>query len=176
MQYTVLIPGGFKPLHKGHYEYIKFYLDNPDVLEVKLYVGDKEREGISIEHTEALLEAYGLLSHPRLNYRRASIREGKKGPYTNPLADCYDYAETRVLEPVALGSTTKDAGYREGFKKYFKGIRDNIIDAPIFNMQCDISATQFRAALRNGESIVDFLPDGVSEVQIRELFKTQSFI
>ena len=169
MQYTVLIPGGFKPLHKAHYEYIKFYLDNDDVKEVRLYVGDKQREGISIEHTEALLEAYGLLDNPKLTYNRATLREGKKGPYTNPLADCYDWAENRPLDPVALGASVKDAGYRVGFAKYFEGIRDGIVEAPIFQMTSDISATQFREALQNGTSIKEFIPDHVEENKILEL-------
>ena len=61
MQYTVLIAGGFKPPHKGHYDYIKFYLDNPDVKEVRLYAGDKARDKITLEQSEALLKLYGFL-------------------------------------------------------------------------------------------------------------------
>lgn len=169
MQYTVLIPGGFKPPHKGHYDYIKFYLDNPDVKEVRLYIGEKSRDTITLDQTEEVLRLYGLLDHPKMNFIRATIREGKKGAYTNPLSDCYDYAESRVLEPVALGCSTKDAGYRKGFMKYFDGIRNDVIDAPMFEQQDDLSATDFRKALGNGESIQKFLPEGASEEQIRKV-------
>jgi len=172
MQYTVLIAGGFKPPHKGHYEYIKFYLDNPDVKEVRLYIGEKERDTITLEQTEAMLYIYGLMDHPKLVYRRASLREGKKGPYTNPLADCYDYAEVKVLEPVALGCSTKDAGYRKGFMKYFDGIRHDVVDAPIFEQQDDLSATDFRNALSSGDEISKFLPDHVDENEVLRLFKS----
>lgn len=171
MEYTVLIAGGFKPPHKGHYDYIKFYLDNPAVKEVCLFAGDKERDTITLEQSEALLRLYGLLDHPKMNYQRASVREGKKGTYTNPLSDCYDYAESKVLEPVALGCSTKDAGYRKGFMNYFDGIRTHVIDAPIFKMIDNLSATDFRAALQNGESIAKFLPDGVDEEGVRALFR-----
>lgn len=171
MQYTVLIPGGFKPPHKGHYDYIKFYLDNPDVSEVRLYIGEKERDTITLEQTEAILQLYGLLDHPKMNYKRATIRQGKKGPYTNPLADCYEYAEVKVLEPVALGCSTKDAKYRKNFMKYFDGIRSDIVDAPMFVQQDDLSATDFRSALQNGDSIIEFLPDGVDEQSVFALFK-----
>jgi hypothetical protein len=170
MQYTVLIPGGFKPPHKGHYDYIKFYLDNPDVKEVHLYIGEKSRDTITLEQTEAILDLYGLLDHPKMNYKRATIRQGKKGDYTNPLSDCYDYAEVRVLEPVALGCSTKDIGYRKGFMKYFDGIRNDIIDAPMFEQQDDLSATDFRTALQNGDSIAEFLPDGIDEQSVLALF------
>lgn len=170
MRYTVLIPGGFKPLHKGHYDYIKFYLDNDDVKEVRLYVGDKKREEITIEHTEALLELYGLMKHPKLVYRRAIERNGPNGPYTNPLADCYDWAENQPFEPVALGLSEKEQGYSVGFKKYFAGIRENIIEAPLFKMKDQISATDFRKALRNNESISHFIPNGVDEKEVLKLF------
>ena len=170
MKYTVLIAGGFKPPHKGHYAYIKFYLANPDVKQVRLYAGYKTRDTITLEQSEALLKLYGLLDHPKMNYQRASIRKGKNGNYTNPLSDCYDYAEVKVLEPIALGCSTKDAGYRKGFMNYFDGIRAHVIDAPIFNMRDKLSATDFRAALQNKESIAKFLPDGISEEEVRELF------
>ena len=172
MQYTVLIAGGFKPPHKGHYDYIKFYRDNPDVKEVRLYIGEKERDTITLEQTEAMLCIYGLMDHPKLVYRRASVREGKKGPYTNPLADCYEYAEVKVLEPVALGCSTKDAKYRKNFMKYFDGIRTEVIDAPIFEQQDDLSATDFRMALSNGDEISKFLPDHVNENEVLQLFKS----
>ena len=88
MKYKVLIAGGFKPPHKGHYDYIKFYLDNPDVEEVILFCGEKKRDSISLEVTEAILNAYGLMGHPKLTYKRAKRLSGKKGAYTNPLRDC----------------------------------------------------------------------------------------
>ena len=171
MQYTVLIPGGFKPPHKGHYNYIKFYLDNPDVKEVRLIIGEKTRDTITLEQTEEVLRLYGLLDHPKMVYSRASIRQGKDGSFTNPLADCYDYAENRPLEPVALGCSTKDVGYKKGFIKYFDGIRTDVIDAPMFEMKDELSATNFRKALENGQSIQAFLPHHVSEEEIVRLFK-----
>ena len=73
MKCTILIAGGFKPPHKGHYDFIKFYLDNPDVEKVILFCGDKKRDEITLEDTEALLGVYGLLDHPRLDYRRATV-------------------------------------------------------------------------------------------------------
>ena len=54
--------------------------------------------------------------------------------------------------------------------KYFDGIRAHVIDAPIFNMRDKLSATDFRSALQNNESISRFLPDGISEEEVKELF------
>jgi len=99
------------------------------------------------------------------------VREGKSGPYTNPLLDCYEYAETRIDEPMGLACSSKDKNYQERFNAYFKDIRFNIVEVPMFEMQDSISATDFREALRKREPIAKFLPDGVSEEQIMQLFK-----
>ncbi len=168
MKYKVLIAGGFKPPHKGHYDYIKFYLDNPDVEEVILFCGEKKRDSISIEVTEAILSAYGLMEHPKLTYKRAKRLTGRKGAYTNPLKDCYDWADNNPDCHVGLGWSSKDQGYQKGFQKYFKG-EETVVEPPMFEMREPISATEFRDALANGKSIQKFLPEGVDEDQIRKL-------
>ena len=169
MKYTVLIAGGFKPPHKGHYSFIKFYLDNPEVEEVILFCGEKKRDTISVEATEAVLKAYGLLAHPKLTYKRARRLTGRKGAYTNPLKDCYDWADDNDDCRCGLGWSSKDKGYQKGFQKYFYG-DESIIEPPMFEMQEDISATEFREALSTGDSIKKFLPEHVSEKEIREIF------
>ena len=122
----------------------------------------------ALEATEAVLEAYGLMKHPKLTYQRAKQRSGKKGSFTNPLADCYDWADENYDTHCGLGWSSKDKGYQDGFVKYFKG-DSMIITPPMFEQQDDLSATDFRKALENGESIQAFLPDGVSEEQIRKV-------
>jgi len=168
MTYKVLIAGGFKPPHKGHYDFIKFYLDNPDVEEVILFCGEKKRDTISLEATEAILNAYGLMGHPKFTYKRAKRLNGKKGAYTNPLKDCYDWADDHPDCRVGLGWSSKNQGYQKGFQKYFKA-EESIIEPPMFEQKDNISATEFRKALENGDSIQRFLPDGVDENTIRQL-------
>ena len=169
MKYTVLIAGGFKPPHKGHYGFVKFYLDNPEIEEVILFCGEKKRDSISIEATEAVLKAYGLLAHPKLTYKRARRLTGRKGAYTNPLKDCFDWADDNDDCRCGLGWSSKDKGYQKGFQKYFYG-DESIIEPPMFEMEDDISATEFREALLKGDPIQKFLPEHVSEKEIREIF------
>ena len=170
-KHTVLIAGGFKPPHKSHYDFIKFYLDNPCVEEVILFCGEKKRDTISLEATEAVLEAYGLMKHPKLTYKRATRRNGKKGSYTNPLADCYDWADHNFGCACGLGWSSKDKGYQDGFVKYFSG-DPTIVTPPMFDQKDDLSATQFRKALESNESIQKFLPDHVGESEIKALFNS----
>ena len=168
MKYKVLIAGGFKPPHKGHHDFIKFYLDNPDVEEVILFCGEKKRDSISLKATESVLRAYGLLEHPKLTYKRARRQTGRKGAFTNPLTDCYEWADDNPDCHVGLGWSSKDRGYQAGFQKYFKG-QETIVQPPMFEMQDSISATEFREALANGDSIQKFLPEGIDENEIKEL-------
>ena len=170
-KYTVLIAGGFKPPHRGHYDFVKFYLDNPDVEQVVLFCGEKKRDTISQEATESILEVYGIMNHPKLTYKRATRRNGKKGSYTNPLADCYDWADENYDTRCGLGWSSKDKGYQDGFIKYFKG-DGMIVTPPMFEQKDDLSATDFRKALENGESIQKFLPDHVGESEIKALFNS----
>ena len=170
-KYTVLIAGGFKPPHKGHYDFVKFYLDNPDVEQVVLFCGEKKRDTISLEATEAILEAYELMKHPKLTYKRATRRNGKKGSYTNPLADCYDWADHNFGCACGLGWSSKDKGYQDGFVKYFSG-DPTIVTPPMFEQKDDLSATELRKALENNESIQKFLPDHVGESEIKGLFNS----
>jgi hypothetical protein len=109
------------------------------------------------------------MEHPKLTYKRAKVKNGKKGAYTNPLSDCYDWADNNPDCYCGLGWSSKDTGYQAGFQKYFKG-DSMIIEPPMFEMKDDVSATQFREALMNGESIQRFLPDGVREETILKLF------
>ena len=113
------------------------------------------------------------MKHPKLTYQRATQRNGKKGSFTNPLTDCYDWANENYDTFCGLGWSSKDQGYQDGFQKYFKG-DSMIITPPMFEQQDDLSATDFRKALENGESIARFLPDHVSESQITALFKSDT--
>jgi len=168
MKCTILMAGGFKPPHKGHYDFIKFYLDDPTVKKVILFCGDKKRDGITLENTEALLAIYGLLDHPKLDYRRATIRNGRKGAYTNPLNDCYDWADDNSDIVCGLGWSEKDALYQNSFQSYFYG-DSTIVQPPMFEMKDKLSATDFRKALRNGDTIAHFLPEGVCEQEVRSV-------
>ena len=41
---VAIYPGGFKPPHKGHYELVKAYSGDPNIREVKILLGPKERK------------------------------------------------------------------------------------------------------------------------------------
>ena len=56
----VLLPGGYKPPTKGHYEMIKYYNDHPEVEKVLVLVGPGERGGIGRDAAEKVFNYYGV--------------------------------------------------------------------------------------------------------------------
>jgi hypothetical protein len=129
-KYLVIIPGGFKPPHLGHYNLVKSYLDHPSVERVAIVIGDTERtdsEGrISIGFDEAVRtwNEYGISEGPNVTLIRARKRQNKKGDdYENPMADAYDLVQE--IDPqelkdgnmaVAMGASTKGGDYERAVK------------------------------------------------------------
>jgi hypothetical protein len=99
-KYLIIIPGGFKPPHLGHYNLVKSYLDHPSVERVAIVIGDSQRtdsqERISIGFDEAVRtwKEYGISEGPNVTLIRARKRQNKKGEdYENPMADAYDLVQ-----------------------------------------------------------------------------------
>ena len=175
---TVLIPGGFKPPHVGHYKFFMHYINNPEVSEVRIFCGDRQRKVgddfvVSIEHTEAILRLYGILDNPKVVYQRASLREGKNGDYTNPFADVYDWAEenhNKTKNRISLGVSSKDTGYQVGFLSYFESAPNVVKIQQTYKQEELVSASEFREALSSGQSIKKYIPDHVEEKEIINIF------
>ena len=124
-KYLVIIPGGFKPPHLGHYNLVKSYLDHPSVERVAIVIGDLERSDsqnkINIGYDEAVRtwKAYGISEGPNVTLIRARKRQNKKGQdYENPMADAYYLVqeispnELKAANMVmAMGASTKGGDY-----------------------------------------------------------------
>jgi len=169
----VVIVGGFKPPHKGHYHFIKFYLDNPNVDKVVVISGDKEREGITFDDTKRIFGAYGLYDDPKFVFRKAKTRQKKSGgSYTNPFLDAVTYSYFNKGKSVGFGHSSKDAKYQDSFIKAASR-NGNAVEVPMYEGEFDTSATNFREALRNGESIKPFIPEHVDEMTVLSILDRQ---
>ena len=129
-KFLVLIPGGFKPPHLGHYNLVKSYLDHPSVERVAIVIGDLERTDssgqVSIGFDEAVRtwKEYGIAEGPNVTFVRARKRLNKQGQdYENPMADAYDIVQE--IQPselkagnmvIALGASTKGGDYERAVK------------------------------------------------------------
>ena len=98
----VLLPGGFKPPHVGHLDLAKRYARQPNVSEVRVLIGPKERDGITREQSVAVWKA--LLGDTK-NIVIESVTED------NPLRAAYKYIETAKPGTYALAASSKGEDY-----------------------------------------------------------------
>jgi hypothetical protein len=126
----VLMPGGFKPPHGGHLDLAKRYASQPNVSQVEILIGPKEREGITREQSVQVWKAL-LIGIP--NIIVTSVAED------NPLVAAYKYIEKAKPGTYALAASNKGEdyervkkfvqGHAEGAKYNRKGV--NVVELPL---------------------------------------------
>jgi hypothetical protein len=131
-KFLVVIPGGFKPPHKGHYNLVNKYLKHPSVEKVAIVIGDMSRDDstgeVSIGYDDAIRtwKEYGITEGNDVTFIRANSRQlkvSKKNPqggeYENPMLDVYELVQE--IDPselkqgnlaIAMGSSDKDNDYK----------------------------------------------------------------
>ena len=104
-KYIILIPGGFKPPHKGHVSMIKQYAAHPDVERVIVIVGsalrysDDESVSIDINKTMKIFDLYGTFDDPKIELMRAKRKISSTGKeYENPFIDAIDFVDDADIE------------------------------------------------------------------------------
>lgn len=100
---TVLLPGGFKPPHGGHLALAQQYASQPNVSQVLILIGPKERDGITREQSIAVWKNL-LTGQP--NIQVVSVQED------NPLLAAYKYIETAKPGSYALAASSKGEDYK----------------------------------------------------------------
>jgi hypothetical protein len=120
---TVLMPGGFKPPHGGHLDLAKRYASLPEVGQVKVLIGPKEREGVTRDES---VKIWSLLTSDIPKIIVESVAED------NPLLAAYKYMERAQPGTYALAASSKGddykrvkqftAGHNEGGKYYKKDV------------------------------------------------------
>ena len=100
MSKIALLPGGFKPPHAGHYNMAKWLSANTGADKTIIFVGPKERDGITQEMSLKLWKIY-TQNDPKLEIRPAGV---------SPVRDVYDFVEQDAPEGsiVFLGMGEKD--------------------------------------------------------------------
>ena len=172
-KYIILLPGGYKPPHKGHLQMIRKYAEHPDVEKVFVFVGSAPRQSddgtmsFDVDKTIKVFELYGVLNDPKVELLRSSSRISSKGKeYENPFADAIDFvkdADPALFQGkiFALGHSSKDAGRGEKFVKITKDYNNAETDVPPITVNADeISATNLRNAIADGnkEEVEKALP------------------
>jgi len=152
-----ILPGKFKPAHRGHLDMIKHYAKLAD--RVVVLVSSVDKDGITAETAEQILNLY--LDDANLRNVDVEIPENN-----SPVRAAIEYGNSPEMRgtKIILGASTKGGDAAERFagnvQKYVEDAEVlNPLDYAFDPIGEVLSATDFRNALRNDEDIERFLPD-----------------
>ena len=161
-----LYPGKFKPPHKGHFEVAKQLLEKVD--RVEILISSKEVEGITAEKSKAIWELYNRLLGGKLDIK---IIDGSPVKY--------------VLDTIEANPNNHYvAVYGKGEEDRYRNIGKDprYMNAEVFDGGSvksegeNINATDFRNAIRTGEDISRFIPDGINKKVVSKDLKLDSML
>ena len=158
--------GGFKPPTSGHFEVVKEALrQNPSIDEFIIYVGTKERDGITQSQSTLIWEIYKRNLPMKVTITPTSVA---------PIRAIYDYAKEHPQEEVLWV-----IGARQDNEEDFIDISSRtkaISKYPNMELRTivtpgGVSGTAARNALKvSKDKFRDFLPDELSDDEVQEVF------
>ena len=158
--------GGFKPPTSGHFEVAKQALkENPEIDEFIIYIGGKERNGISPDESILIWDIYKQYLPYKVEVKYTS---------TPPIKSIYNYAKEHPDEEVLF-----IIGAREGNEEDFKDIasRTTTLDKyPNLNLrtivtQGGVSGTAARNASKISlEKFKPFVPSELSDEEVEQVY------
>jgi nicotinamide mononucleotide adenylyltransferase len=168
---VAVIPGGFKPPHRGHMDMVSHYAGIAD--EVIVYVSPKSREANGVQVTSEQAKQIFDLYAKALGLRNVRVEES---PSASPVTAAYKHVEevAKPGEKVLLGTSTK-GGDQSRFAKSVQNYAAEGVEVldPMkyaFDPQPpELSATDFREAISKGEDITPFIPQGVDPSEVLEI-------
>jgi phosphopantetheine adenylyltransferase len=95
---VALIAGGFKPPTKGHYELVMGAANHPDVSEVKVFIGNAVRDGITAEMSKAVWDSYPLPDNVSVEVSQTP----------SPIKSIYDYLKSHPGEKIYFVGGVRD--------------------------------------------------------------------
>jgi len=157
----VILPGGFKPPHKGHFEALKYLLKNSNSNKAIVFVGKKERDDITQEQALQIWDIYKRYIPADVEIVAVTGAD-KAGREATPLSMTYDFIENNkdVYAGFVVGAGEEDLARFKGLEKNSIKYPNTKIVAipPQFNR---VSGTQSRQDIKKGKII--FVPDEVTE-------------
>lgn len=148
---VALLPGGFKPPHKGHFDALKYLLDS-GASKAIVYIGGKDRDGITPEMSKQIWDVYTKYIHVPVTVELVP----------NPVKAVYEFIDKNPAGAYMVGAGQEDmARYKffEKNKEKYPNVKVVSIP-PMFNR---ISGTQTRQKIANKEmDALSFTPDNIS--------------
>jgi len=163
-----LVPGKYKPPHRGHLDMVKHYAELAQT--VKVMISPLPRGDIGWEDSKAIWEIY--LNDAEEDLTNVIVM---KSPQNSPVGASFDYVENKNSDPelgqdgerIILGTSTK-GGDQSRFAGSVQTYADrnpmgevtvlNPMDYVFDPIPPELSATDFRNAIDLGEDITPWLP------------------
>tara|TARA_R110002012_G_scaffold310_5_gene1195 strand:- start:234 stop:773 length:540 start_codon:yes stop_codon:yes gene_type:complete len=158
---VALLPGGFKPPTKGHFNALRYLLDDAD--KGIVFIGGKEREGITPIQSEQIWNIYSKYFDKPVEVVYVP----------NPVRAVYDFADNNLDKTLLVGAGEKD----EDVKRYAY-FQKNVEKYPFVNIvkipmqEGGISGSETREMIQQDidESLDFFVPEDIS-IEDREQIK-----
>ena len=164
----VILPGGFKPPHKGHFEALKYLLKKSGSRKALVIVGKLERDGITQDQSVQIWNVYKRYIPADVEIVPAMGADRAGRPAT-PLSMTYDFIQDNKNNygNFFVGAGAEDLARFKGLEKDKEKYPNTTVVSipPQFNR---ISGTETRNKLK--EKNIDFIPDEVGEkVEIKKI-------
>jgi len=154
---VAILPGKFKPAHRGHLDMIKHYAGLAD--RVVVLVSPKERDGITAQTAVRILNLY--LDDANITNADVQIPD-----FPTPVQAAMEYGNRPEMKgaKIILGASTKDGDAAERFagnvQKYVEDAEVlNPLDYAFKPVGEVLHASKFREAIAYGSDIDKYLPD-----------------
>jgi len=158
-----LLPGGFKPPTKGHFNAFKYILQDAD--KGVVFIGNKERDGVTPEQARDIWEVYAKYLGKPVEVDIANV---------TPVRSVYEFADNNKDVKVIVGAGDKDEDIKR-YSYFNKNIEKyplvQVIKIPIQSE--GISGTKTRALIANNldEAIDYFVPEDINQTD-KEMIKS----
>jgi hypothetical protein len=169
-QITALYAGGFKPPTSGHFEVVREALkQNPEIDEFIIFIGSKERDGVSQSESLLIWEIYNNYLPFKVKLEPTSLA---------PIKAIYDFAKNHPTREVLWV-----LGAREGNEEDFKDINSrtkSITNYPNIEVRTiitkgGVSGTAARNAAKvSFEKFEKFIPDQLTDEEKQEVYQLVS--
>jgi hypothetical protein len=164
---VALIAGGFKPPTKGHYELVLGAANHPNVSEVKVFIGNAVRDGITAETSKAIWDSYPLPDNVSVEI----------SPTPSPIKSIYDYLKSHPNEKIYFVGGVRDEEDAIDLKKRTQSAINKYPNVEVLPIpgKPTVSGTKARHALLNNnkELFFTYLPDEADKEQVWTLITQQ---
>ena len=167
---VAVLPGGFKPPTKGHFNALKYLLT--DATSGVVFIGNKTRDGIGPEAAEYIWKIYSKYLPKPIDIKISNI---------TPVRSVYEFADQNLGKKIIVGAGSKDEDISRF--NYFNRNVDKyplvqVVKIPMQSNNISGTLTREKIASNIDEALMYFLPDEVKRnkadvAQIKHLLTTK---